>query len=75
MNLDDLPSGGKATILEIAGEGSVPLRLLEMGLLPDSEVTLLRRAPFGDPLEVEVLGYRLLLRSREASTIRVRVRP
>jgi Fe2+ transport system protein FeoA len=59
-------------VTAVLGEGDIPLRLLEMGFLPDVEVSVIRRAPLGDPLEVEVLGYRLVLRLSEARLIHLR---
>ena len=71
--LDGLPIGDRARVTAVLGEGDVALRLLEMGFLPDVEVSIVRRAPLGDPLEVEVLGYRLVLRCSEASQVQVRL--
>ena len=71
--LDGLPLGSLARVTAVLGEGDVPLRLLEMGFLPDVEVSVVRRAPLGDPLEVEVLGYRLVLRCSEARQVQVRL--
>lgn len=70
--LDLLPAGGCACIADVAGEDPVALRLLEMGLLPGHEVRMVRRAPLGDPIEVEVLGYRLVLRTCEAACVTVK---
>ena len=70
--LDRLPLGRKAVIQAVAGEGPVSLRLLEMGLLPGVEVSVVRYAPFGDPMEVEVKGCRLVMRRAEAGLISVR---
>ncbi len=71
--LDGLPLGRRARVTAVLGEGDIPLRLLEMGFLPDVEVSVVRRAPLGDPLEVEVLGYRLVLRCSEARQVQVRL--
>ena len=73
--LDVLPLGRPARVTAVLGEGDIPLRLLEMGFLPDVEVSVVKRAPLGDPLEVEVLGYRLVLRCSEASLIQIRPVP
>ena len=72
IRLDLLPPGRKAFIEAVAGEDSLSLRLMEMGLLPGVEVSLIRFAPFGDPLEVEVTGCRLVMRRAEAGRISVR---
>jgi ferrous iron transport protein A len=58
-------------VLRIAGEDEIALRLLEMGLTPGVEVTLVGAAPLGDPLEFEVRGYRLSLRKAEAQRVEV----
>ena len=70
--LDALPVGEKARIASVEGAGPVPLRLLEMGLLPEAEVSVIRRAPLGDPIEIEILGYRLVLRASEARHVALR---
>jgi len=49
--------------------GRLRLRMLELGLTPGTRVTLVQRAPMGDPLEVELRGYRLTLRRYEASAV------
>jgi Fe2+ transport system protein FeoA len=48
------------------------LRLSEMGLIPGQKVQVLKVAPLGDPIEIEIMNYRLCLRKREAAKIRVR---
>jgi len=73
--LDACLPGTSARILEIRGDGPVGQRLLEMGLVDGSEVRVVRTAPLGDPIEVEVLGYALTLRRSEAAAILVEVRP
>ena len=60
--LDGLAPGRKARIRAVADQGAVSLRLMEMGLLPGAEVSVIRLAPFGDPLEVAVTGCRLVMR-------------
>jgi len=47
-------------------------RLLAMGLVPGTEFSVIRRAPLGDPIEIEVLGFHLSLRAHEAAVVRVR---
>ena len=70
--LDVLPLGLKTVIEAVSGEGPASLRLMEMGLLPGAEISVIRQAPFGDPLEVEVTGCRLVMRRAEAGLISVR---
>ncbi|MFP4541850.1 MAG: ferrous iron transport protein A [Opitutales bacterium] len=69
--LSELRPGQSGRIREFLGANEMHLRLMELGLLPGTEVRCLRLAPFGDPLEVEVRGYCLSLRKAEASTISV----
>ena len=69
--LADLACGQHARITALEGKGPLVQRLYEMGLLEGAEVTLVRRAPLGDPLEVRLLGYSLSLRGAEAAQIRV----
>lgn len=69
--LSELNPGQGARILAYIGGHEMHLRLMEMGLIPNTEVRCVRIAPMGDPLEVEVRGYMLSLRRAEASTIEV----
>ncbi|MDP7034755.1 MAG: FeoA family protein [Planctomycetota bacterium] len=69
--LDRLTRGTRARVLGIAGEASTGQRLVELGVIPGVEIKFVRAAPFGDPLEYEVMGYRLSLRKSEAATIQV----
>lgn len=54
----------------VEGGGGLMLRLLEMGFVPGTIVTLVKRAPFGDPLEFQVRGCHVSLRAAEAGCIR-----
>ena len=70
--LDQLPEGQTATILDVAGDDAVTVRLLEMGLTEGESIRSLGAAPLGDPLEFEVRGYRLSLRVVEARRVSIR---
>jgi len=70
-SLEQLPVGCTASITDVSGADGLSLRLLEMGLTPGTGVTVVGAAPLGDPLEVEVRGYRLSLRRREAALVHV----
>ncbi len=72
-SLEGLNIGDEGEVLAIEGEGSLRIRLMEMGFVPGSSVTLIKRAPFGDPLQFSLRGYHLSLRKAEARRIRVRV--
>ena len=71
LKLSQLPVGARATIREFPGRGPAFLRLREMGVLPGTTITLVRTAPLGDPLEVQVRGYSLTLRKSEAEHVEV----
>ena len=72
MKLSDLNDGDRGTVLTMNGLSSeVRKKLMVMGLLPNTEVTLIRRAPMGDPLQVEVRGISLAVRESIASSIEV----
>lgn len=66
--------GQHGHVTGIEGTDEVSLRLLEMGLTPGVEFSLLGVAPLGDPIEIEVRGYRLSLRKREAARVSVVIR-
>ena len=72
-SLDRLAPGHVSAVADVAGEDAVTLRLLEMGLTPGVQVRMIGRAPLGDPLEVELRGYRLSLRRGEAARVAVTV--
>jgi ferrous iron transport protein A len=63
--------GGQARVADVTGDDAVSLRLLEMGLTPGTAVRVVGRAPLGDPLELELRGYRLSLRRTEAARVAV----
>lgn len=69
--LDQVAIGSSAHVAEVRGGDDMSLRLLEMGLTPGVEVRLIGRAPLGDPLELEVRGYRLSIRRTEAARVAV----
>jgi ferrous iron transport protein A len=69
--LADLPIGARGRVTQIRGSDEVSCRLLEMGLTPGAEVALIGAAPLGDPLELEVRGYRLSVRRAEARLVEI----
>lgn len=71
MTLDKLRVGSSAVITEVGGDGALRCRLLDMGLIPKTLVTLQKVAPMGDPIEIHVRGYELTLRMEEAGKIKV----
>ena len=62
MNLAELKEGQKAVLTEIGGEGALRQHFLDMGLIPGTEITYVKAAPMGDPVEYLVWGYELNLR-------------
>lgn len=72
MTLRELKIGQNGTITEVGGEGALRQHFLDMGMIPGSEVTLVKYAPMGDPMELKVQGYSLSLRLAEAEKIAIR---
>ena len=71
MLLSDMKEGETAIIIRIGGNGALRRRILEMGLLKNSEVYVEKYAPLKDPIELIVKGYHVTLRVKEASQILV----
>jgi Fe2+ transport system protein FeoA len=69
--LHELPLGVPARVRDVACERLVRRRLLELGLLPGTQIEVVRRAPLGDPIELRLRGYRLSIRADEARAIHV----
>lgn len=67
--LSELPAGQTGIIARLASGRASLTRLREMGLVPGAKVTLVRRAPLGEPIEISVHGSRLAMRNHEASFI------
>ena len=70
-HLTDVPVGGDARVISVNGSSRVSRRLMEMGVVPGVSVTVVKAAPFGDPIEVRVRGYSLAMRKSEAEGIEV----
>ncbi len=73
MTLNELKIGATAVITAVGGDGALRCRLLDMGIIPKTRVTLQKVAPMGDPIEIRVRGYELTLRVEEAEKIEVEV--
>jgi ferrous iron transport protein B len=67
-----LAAGQSGKVAFISASGLLRQRFLDMGLLPGVEITVLRRAPLGDPMAVQVRGYTLALRASEGALIEVK---
>lgn len=72
MTLASLKPGEQALITVVEGSGAISRRMADMGVVPGQRVHLLRVAPLGDPLELQVMGYHLSLRRAEAQRVQVR---
>lgn len=73
MTLNELKIGAAAVITAVGGDGALRCRLLDMGIIPKTRVTLQKVAPMGNPIEIRVRGYELTLRVEEAEKIEVEV--
>ncbi len=71
MTLKELEIGKSARIIKVGGEGSLRQHFLDMGVIPGAEVTLIKFAPMGDPMELMIHGYELSLRLDDASKIEI----
>ncbi len=69
MTLKELPVGETAFVAGIRGSRQVSKRLMEMGVVPGVRVRVVKTAPFGDPMEIRLLGYNLALRKNEADSV------
>ena len=71
MTLKDLQTGKSAVIRTVGGDGALRQHFLDMGVIPGTEVTVVKYAPMGDPVEILIQGYKLTLRLAEAAEIEV----
>jgi Fe2+ transport system protein FeoA len=71
--LSELKPGEKGIITRVTGSGAIRRRLLDMGLVKGTEVTMVRKAPLGDPIEFLLKGYNLSLRKAESDNVYVSV--
>lgn len=69
MCINDLAIGQKAFIYKIEGNDKLTKRLLALGCISGTEVTLKRRAPFGDPIIINLRGFDMALRKKDADNI------
>ncbi len=71
--LSDIPPGARFRVLGFSDHNDYSAQLMRLGLVPGTEVTVIRRAPLGDPLEVRLRGYSLALRPHEADIMDIEV--
>lgn len=69
--LSELHPGESGKIVSVGGEGNLRTRILDMGLTKGAVVRIVKKAPLGDPLELQVRGYALSIRKKEAEMIEV----
>ena len=72
MRLNELRAGQSALIESVGGEGTLRQHFLDMGVIPGAEVTMIKLAPMGDPMELRIHGYELTLRLADAEKIGIR---
>ncbi|MCI5498234.1 MAG: ferrous iron transport protein B [Clostridiales bacterium] len=72
MTLKDLELGASGVITEVGGEGSLRQHFLDMGVIPGAEVTLMKYAPMGDPMELRIHGYELTLRLADGEKVKIK---
>ncbi|MDO4393701.1 MAG: ferrous iron transport protein B [Bacillota bacterium] len=70
--LNELKIGDSAVITEVGGEGKLRQHFLDMGVIPGAEITLIKLAPMGDPMELQIHGYELTLRVADAAKIGIK---
>ena len=71
MTLDQVAVGTEVKIIAVGGEGQLRIRLLDMGLIPQTQVRVQKVAPMGDPIEIHLRGYELTIRKEDAARIEV----
>ena len=71
MTLKDLPIGKTATVTVVGGEGALRQHFLDMGIIPMADVTMVKYAPMGDPIEIRIHSYELTLRLADAAKIEI----
>ena len=72
--LSDFSIGERGVIVKVNGEGKIRRRLFDMGVTPQAQLMLKKKAPLGDPIEITVRGYELTLRKVEAACVEVEVK-
>ncbi len=71
MTLKDLPIGKTATVLTVGGDGALRRHFLDMGIIPKANITMVKHAPMGDPIELRINSYELTLRLADAEKIEI----
>ncbi len=71
MTLKDLPIGKTATVVSVGGKGALRQHFLDMGIIPQADITMVKYAPMGDPIEIRIHDYELTLRLADAEKIEI----
>ena len=71
ITLTDLPIGSEGRVVSVNADNGIARRIMEMGVIPGVTVSVVKTAPFGDPIEIRVRGYSLAMRKTEADAIEV----
>lgn len=72
--LSEFTVGESGKIVSVNGEGKIRRRLFDMGVTPAAELTMKKKAPLGDPIEITIRSYELTLRKTEAACVEVEVK-
>jgi Fe2+ transport system protein FeoA len=75
MKLSDLKPGESGVVTGLCGEARLSARLMEMGVIPGRLIEVIRKAPFGDPVEYRVCGVRISMRSADAACVEMTEAP
>ncbi|MDT8715183.1 ferrous iron transport protein A [Clostridium sp. 19966] len=73
MGLDELEINSKAKVVSIATDSRIRRRIMDMGIVRGTEITVEGKAPLGDPIQISLRGYNLSLRKNEAKEVKVEV--
>ena len=73
MTLKDLEPGQEGTVISIGEKGPMRRRIMDMGVTPGTSIKVIKVAPLGDPIEVNIRGYELSLRKTEAENIQIKM--
>ena len=71
MTLEEVEIGKTCKVIKVDGEGRIRRRLFDMGVTEGTEIFVRKRAPLGNPIEITLRGYELILRKDEASLVEV----
>lgn len=71
MTLDEVAIGSKCKVAKLCGKGALKRRIMDMGITKGTAIQVIKVAPLGDPIEIQVRGYELSLRKEEARNIEV----